>query len=137
MSKDMVKQMFGKMEKDAERQKKYADLMLTYQRETEESMAEKLIELGKTASFAFSKDDLMAARAELMDKVNSNKELSDKDLFNVAGGGSSCSNKGYGITLSVLTAGIGCLVVSTIEDSKKSGGCGAKFSSTGSEECFN
>jgi hypothetical protein len=32
MSKDNVKQMFGKMEKDAQLQKKYAELMQTHQK---------------------------------------------------------------------------------------------------------
>jgi predicted ribosomally synthesized peptide with nif11-like leader len=86
MSKDNVKKMFGKMEKDADMQKKYAALMLAHQNETEKLLSDKLVELGKTAGFAFSKDDLLAARAELVDIINSNKELSDKDLSDVAGG---------------------------------------------------
>ncbi len=86
MSKDNVKQMFGKMEKDAEIQKKYAALMQAHQKDTENKMADKLIEFGKTSGFEFSKDDLMAARSELTDKINENKELADGDLANVAGG---------------------------------------------------
>jgi len=49
MSKDNVKQLFGKMEKDSELQKKYASLMRAHQIETEKSLADKLVELGKTS----------------------------------------------------------------------------------------
>ncbi|HNY12823.1 MAG TPA: Nif11-like leader peptide family natural product precursor [Candidatus Wallbacteria bacterium] len=106
MSKDNVKQMFMKIEKDAQLKNKFAQLMKTNKNQTETVMVEKLIEFGKSAGFAFSKDDLMAARAELVDKANSNKELSDGDLSKVAGGGAS---KGNEIALSVLTLGLSCI----------------------------
>jgi len=135
MSKDNVKQMFAKMEKDAGFQKKYADLMLAYQREAEKSMAEKLLEFGKISGFEFSKDDLMAARSELMEKVNENKELSDKDLTSVAGG-SGITNKEYGATLSACSLGLGCALASvSMEVLRGSGGCGSYLSSTGTADC--
>jgi len=121
MSKDNVKKLFGKIEKDAELQKKYASLMQAHQKETEKALSDKLIEFGRTSGFAFSKDDLLAARAELIEKANSNKELSDGDLTHVAGG--VTQHKAGAIVWSVMTAGIGCAVVSCWAEAKKSGGC--------------
>ncbi len=96
MSKDNVKKMFAKMEKDADFQKKYAGLMEAHHQETEKALADKLIQLGKTAGFEFSNEDLHAARAEVMDNTNSNKELSDDELANVTGGGlTNVAGDGY------------------------------------------
>jgi len=128
MSKDNVKQMFGKMEKDANLQKKYAELMQIHQKETENKMAEKLIELGKTSGFTFSKDDLLAARAEIMDTNNSNKELSDNDLENVAGGG---AKKATAVMCSIFSFGIACAVNSVNAEKQSAGGCGALLSTNG------
>jgi len=122
MSKDNVKKMFGKMEKDAEMKKKYAGLMLAHQKDAENKMAELLIEFGKTSGFAFSKEDLLAARAEVLDKVNSNNELSDGDLTNVAGG--ICGQKIGAIMASVITVGLVCAVVSAIFEGLQKGDCG-------------
>jgi len=127
MSKDNVKQMFGKLEKDAELQKKYAALMQADQKESETKMAEKLIELGKTSGFAFSRDDLIAARAEVMDKTNSNRELSDGDLANVAGGSKRKSDI---LIATIFTAGIMCAVISIAAEINKGGDCGIGMSTT-------
>ena len=128
MSKDNVKQMFGKMEKDAALKNKYAELMQAHQKDVETKMAEKLIELGKTSGFAFSKEDLLAARAEVMDKANSNKELSDGDLANVAGG---LTQKESIITASICSFGIGCAMLSIMSESiDKAGACGRAMSTT-------
>jgi len=127
MSKENVKQMFGKMEKDAELQKKYAALMQAHTAETEKALSDKLVELGKTAGFAFSKDDLMAARAELVDKANSNKELSEGDLASVAGGSSETKHDAE--TISVYTFGIGCAITSIVKEAQSHGGC-AEYMST-------
>lgn len=101
--------------------------MQEHQKEAEKALTDKLVEFGGASGFAFSKADLLAARAELIEKANENKELVDTDLSSVAGGGPGDSGKVYGALLSVLTVGVGCLVVSTIEDSKVSGGCKAKL----------
>jgi len=127
MSKDNVKQMFGKMEKDAALKGKYADLMKAHQMDAENKMAEKLIEFGKTSGFAFSKDDLLAARAEVLDKINSNKELSEGDLASVAGGG---GQKAGIIMASIITVGIACAAVSAITEFNKGGDCGRVMSTT-------
>ncbi|HNY13339.1 MAG TPA: Nif11 family protein [Candidatus Wallbacteria bacterium] len=127
MSKDNVKKMFGKMNKEAELQKKYTAIMQEHQKEAEKNLADKLVEFGKTSGFSFSKDDLIAARAELMDKANSNKELSDTDLANVAGGG---SQKATAVMVSIFSAGIACAIVSASEEHLHSGGCGQKMSTT-------
>jgi len=126
MSKDNVKNMFAKFEKDGDLKKKYAEIMKNYQKENENSLAELLIEFGKKSGFAFSKDDLMAARIELTDKTNSNKELSDNDLTRVAGGG----HKNSAIILSLITLGIGCAVNSLIREQDSPGECGKMMSTT-------
>jgi len=141
MSKDSVKQMFGKMEKDAELQKKYSELMQANQIESEKALADKLVELGKTSGFEFSKEDLLAARAEFMDDNNSNCELSGSDLGNVAGGifhrsSPHGSRKCGAVTLSIITAGIACLVVTIVQDNLLGpGGCASSLSLTSSPEC--
>ncbi len=128
MSKDNVKQMFGKIEKDASLKGKYVQLMQAHQKDAENKMTEKLIEFGKTSGFAFSKEDLMAARAELMDKNNSNKELSEGDLTNVAGGTSDL--KVSIVMSSIVTFGISCAAVSAITEIQASGSCGKNMSTT-------
>ncbi len=135
MSKDSVKQMFGKMEKDAGLKGKYAELMQAHQIETEKALANKLVELGKTSGFAFSKEDLMAARAELIDKANSNKELADGDLANVAGG---ASRKENGIVVSVMFIWMGaCAVASLIEPKENTpiATCADYFSTSHKQMC--
>jgi len=133
MSKDNVKQMFGKMEKDATLKGKYADLMQVHQKETEKALVEKLIELGKTSGFAFAKDDLLAARAELIDKANSNKELSDGDLSSVAGGRGA---KEWALDFSFANFGVGCAIASIVYEARDGAGeCGRRFSTDGSRKC--
>lgn len=102
--------------------KKYSAMMQEHQIETDKILAGRLIEFGKAAGFSFSKDDLMAARAELIDTMNSNGELSDDDLEKVAGGGSF---KGMAAIMSVMTAGAACVALSVnAEIFSGGGGCG-------------
>ncbi len=129
MSKNNVKQMFGKMEKDAELHKKYAVLMQAHQLETEKNLADKLVEFGKTAGFTFSKENLMAARSELADKINENKELSDEDLSNVAGG--DITRKQLGIIVSTAGVGVGCAILSAGATLITPKGCEQILSSAG------
>jgi bacteriocin-like protein len=84
MSKENVKLMFDKIENDDNLKKKYIELMHAHKKETVKILFDKLIEFGMTSGFAFSKDDLLTARAEC-------KELSDNQLDNVSGG---CYNTG-------------------------------------------
>jgi len=128
VSKDAVKQMFGKIEKDAALKNKYAELMQAHQKDTEKILAEKLIELGKTSGFAFSNEDLLAARAEFADKANSNKELSEDDLANVAGGG---MQKGMYLLISIGLVGVMCGLISISGEIASKGGCGRELSTTG------
>jgi len=101
--------------------------MKAHQKDAENKMAEKFIEFGKTSGFAFSKEYLLAARTELVDKANSNKELADTDLANVTGGG---QQKNCVIAMSVMSGGIMCAVASIgLEIQYSSGECG-KFVST-------
>jgi len=129
MSKDAVKQMFGKMEKDTALKTKYAQLMQAHQIETEKTLTEKLIEFGKTAGFIFSKENLMAARSELADKINENKELSDEDLSNVAGG--DITRKQLGIIVSTAGVGVGCAILSVGATLITPKGCEQILSSAG------
>ena len=131
MSKENVKKMFDKISKDAELQKKYVASMQAHRKDAEKLLAEKLIELGKTSGFVFSNEDLMAARAELADKTNSNKELSDGDLANVAGGNAG-PKIAVGFT-SLLSLGIGCMaigIISAVNEGYTKGSCGDKLSTT-------
>jgi hypothetical protein len=96
-----------------------------HQKESEKVLADKLVELGKTSGFAFSKEDLMAARAEFMDNKNSNCELSDSDLENVAGG---IAVKYDAIKISIFTLGIGCIVTSIDNESKMKDSCAISLS---------
>jgi len=105
--------MFAKIGKDAPLKKKYEELMLAQQKETDKALSDKLVEFGKTSGFAFSQDDLLAARAELMDRANSNAELSEEDLANVAGGNKAKSDA---ILYSILTIGLGCYKYSSTSE---------------------
>jgi len=131
MSKDNVKMMFGKMEKEAQLQEKYLELLRRNQNLTENVLTEKLIEFGRSSGFAFSKNDLMAARAEIMDKANSNRELSDNDLSNVAGGG---GGKGNAAIVSIFSFGFACAMISIDLESSKAGEC-SKYMTTNGTAC--
>ena len=65
MSKDNVKHMFAKIDKDESMKKSYEQLMKSCHEEYEKIIAQRLIEFGKTKGFAFSKDDLISAQADL------------------------------------------------------------------------
>jgi len=133
MSKNSVKQMFGKMEKDEQLQKKYAALIQAHQNETEKALADKLIEFGKAAGFSFSIDELIAARAEAMDTKNAVGELSDNDLAGVAGGegiGRTIGSKSNAVIFSIMTVGIYCLERSISMEANYKGGCGDILSAT-------
>jgi len=129
MSKDKVKKFFGKMEKDADLLKKYSELMQTHQKEAEKALADKLIDLGKTSGYLFSKEDLLSARAEMLDKVNSNKELSDGDLVRVAGGGVLKTGT---VCVSIITLGIGCAALSIIAANQPEG-CASQLTTSDSK----
>jgi len=136
MSKDDVGKMFATIEKDSQLRKKYVEMMQAQRKDSEKALAEKLVEFGKTSGFAFSSDDLLAARAELIDQVNANRELSEKDLASVSGG-MHWPNKVTASATSILTLGIGCAILSVIENSKKSGACAGLMSTDGSRDCTN
>ena len=116
MSKDDVKKMFSKIEKDAGFQKNYFRIIQEHQKEAENFMADRLIEFGKISGFSFTKDDLMAARAELVDKFNSNMELAEKDLASVAGG--LGPQKNNAIVKSLYSFGVVCAINSLVEWNK-------------------
>jgi len=121
MSKENVKKMFGKLEKDAEFQKKYMALMQAQAKETDDALAGRLIEFGKSEGFSFTNGDLQAARAELADRMNASGELSDADLVKVAGGTSM--PKGLAIAASIFTAGVACAGISLFVHISDGRGC--------------
>jgi len=131
MSRENVRKMFGKIEKDSVLNGKYVELMRAHQKETDRILADKLVELGKTSGFDFSGNDLLAARAELIDGTNANKELSENDLEKVAGG---ISRKVAGVGASFLSVGIACAVISII-DKSKGNSCEQTLSANGNAEC--
>ncbi len=131
MSKDTVKQMFGKMEKEAQLQEKYLEMLRRNQNLTEDVLAEKLIEFGRSSGFAFSKNDLMAARSEILDNANSNRELSDGDLSSLAGGG---QQKTVGVCTSIFGFGVACLLTSLYFE--RTGQCGEVLT-TSDPNCKN
>jgi len=122
--------MFSAIEKNAELQKKYMGIMREHQKVAEDMIAGQLIEFGKAAGFSFSKDDLIAARSELTDKLNSNRELSDNDLANVAGG--NAFYKTF-VAVSSVTFIVGCAAVSLIAENKEKDMCGKALSITVSD----
>jgi|GEM_PF-3678960 len=58
MSKDNVKKLFVKMEKDAGLLKKYSELIGSCRNESEKILSEKLIDFGKRSGFEFNSADL-------------------------------------------------------------------------------
>jgi len=81
VSKDEAKQMFFKIDADEKLLNNFNELIRQNQNEPETVIADKLIEFGKNAGFIFSKEELLAAHSELMDKA-----MADNDLAAVAGG---------------------------------------------------
>ncbi|MEZ7893053.1 MAG: hypothetical protein QMC67_15040 [Candidatus Wallbacteria bacterium] len=108
MSKETVKKMFAAISKNSEMHQNYMNMVQKLQKENQNLVMENLIKFGSTNGFNFSKDDLTEARQELIDKINSNSELDEKDLSNVSGG----TNKGSFIAASVVSAGIYCAITS-------------------------
>ena len=86
MSKDNVKQMFGKIEKDADLQKKYFELMNQHHKESETALFKKIIEFGKTENFSFSVEDVAAFKAELIAPDNNKSEIRENELNLISGG---------------------------------------------------
>jgi len=62
-----------------------------------------------------------------MDKANSNKELSDGDLSNVAGGGEV---KNFAVVMSFITFGILCAGLSINAEVAHKGSCGQLMTTT-------
>jgi len=137
MSKENVKKLFEKIQKDAELQKNYAEIMQASGKGSEKSLADKLVGLGKANGFEFTSKDLEAARNELIDRVNENGELDDNALSGVAGGakkgGTSQHYKKEYITGSVMTLGLSCAISSIVAESNKQGGCYEESMTIGSQ----
>lgn len=129
MNKDTVKKLFAKLEKDAELQKRFTAIMQAHHSGPESALAARLVEFGGAEGFSFTGDDLLAARRELADKMNSNAELSDTELGAVAGGekvgagGKPADPKFAAIAVSVSTVGVMCVVSSIVVEVQVSGSC--------------
>jgi len=121
MSRENVKNLFRKMENDTELKMKYAEMVMEHSKNAEKALTEKIVILGKTSGFVFTNEDLIAARAELLDVVNSGGELSDDDLAEVAGG--DAGKKAGFVGISIVTAGIACAAISIKANHDRSGGC--------------
>jgi len=88
MSRENVKKMFARIQNDPKLWQDHINLMKENENCSEKVIADKIVESGKRSGFDFSAEDVFQASAELVDTKGNNKELSDEDLGNVAGGGS-------------------------------------------------
>jgi predicted ribosomally synthesized peptide with nif11-like leader len=126
MSKENVKKFFAKVEQDENIRNNFLIAMEDVKPEIQNEAAEKIIKVAAAAGFNFNSKELFEARAELIDMVNSNPELSDKELGAVSGG--ITDSKFKAVTASVTTAGIACAVMSIIGEAtvkQNSAGCAA------------
>jgi len=106
MNTEIVKRLFTKIAEDTKLAQDYIELLKKNKHAGEMCLAEKIVEFGNQSGFAFSPQDLFAARAELLDRKNSNSELSNNDLGNVASG--AVNRKAEIITASVIRASVFC-----------------------------
>ena len=126
MSKENVKNFFGKVEQDETVRKNFLAAMESIKPETQNEAAEKIIQTAKAAGFNFNAEELFEARAELSDIANSNPELSDKQLGAVSGGVTDAKFKA--VTISIAGVGIACVIVSIAGEAtipQNSAGCAA------------
>lgn len=107
MSKEIIADMFKKIEKDMELKKKYTEMFLTYYKEMEKVMADKLVEFGKTSGYSFTNEDLKAFTNEFLKKTGLNKELSPEELDKVAGGVGEAGLSGLGPAVAAINAYLG------------------------------
>jgi len=131
MSKDNVKKMFAKLEKDQALMKEYVEIIRSQQALVEKELAEKLISLGNAKGFSFNMQDLIDAKNELIDKTNSNRELAESDLANVAGG-NAASKTNFGLA-SLFTLGLSCAAGgfnSIVAEKENQGSCATRLSLT-------
>jgi len=127
MSKETVKKFFTKMESTPELKKAFTELLGQNQKTPMDTLAEKICVFGKSAGFEFSKVELAAARAELVETANGNGELSDDDLANVAGGAAAIGSKAGNIVASIVSVGIVCAAIS-ISSANRGDNCAADLS---------
>lgn len=128
MSKENVKKFFAAIEQDENLKAKYVAAMKEYHAESEKILTDKLITLGSSANISFNQQDLKEARSELMDQINENGELSDKDMLAVSGGNISyASKKTSSILSSILSFGVMCAINSIVSEAAQKGGCGASM----------
>lgn len=82
MSKENVIKFFSEVEKNPELKAKYLNAM----KESDDTLAKKLTELGNKSGFSFTDSELDAASFDLMDDAGGNSELDDEDMAKASGG---------------------------------------------------
>lgn len=82
MAKENVKLFFEEVEKDAELQAKFNEITEKYN----QSILNRLIEMGKEEGFEFTNEDLEAFNKEVILKILEEDELSEDALESIAGG---------------------------------------------------
>jgi len=127
MSKETVKKFFTKLESAPELKKAFTELLGQNQQAPMDTLAEKICVFGKSAGFEFSKAELIAARAEFVENANGNRELSDDDLANVAGGAAAIGSKAGNIAASIVSFGIVCAAIS-ISSANRGDNCAGDLS---------
>lgn len=90
-----MKELYEKVAADSALQAKFNEIMSAAEKDGKESTEAKLIAFAKEAGYAVTADEMKAY-------LERQGELTDSELDLVAGG------KGLGITLSVITVGVGC-----------------------------
>ena len=120
MSKENVKKFFEEIGKNTALKEKYMSVIKESHEEACRKMIVTMVDFAKTSGFAFGENDLKALHSDMMDKANSNSELSDDDLMTAAGGAS----RGLMIFGSIATVGVWCAVMSVgMEIGMGKGGC--------------
>ncbi len=123
MSRENVKHFFIKAERDEAIKKNLLEALKGIKPEMQDEASQKIVQIARAAGFDFNIEELLEARAELIDTANANPELSDRDL-GVVSGGINPSYKAMVVSVSVATVGAGCAVMSVIgEVSTNSSGC--------------
>lgn len=121
MSTEQVINFFDKVKEDQKLQKEFSAIQAglqenvgenfadnkELQKEMQDQFSEKIIALAGDAGFSFNAEALESALIKMEQQAGANQELSDDELESVAGGGGI-----GGVAYSVLSAGIGCAVLS-------------------------
>lgn len=114
-----MQELYEKVSKDAALQEKLSVIMKDAEKVGEEATKEKLVMFAKDAGHNVTMDEMQAFFIDFL--KTKEDELSEQELDAVAGG-----KHQVGLTITFLTAGIGCVAISIVEGM---GGCARILSS--------